>query len=54
MSSMSSYVASKVDAVFSPTPLTPGMLSELSPTRPLKSTTCDGLIPHRSAIAASS
>ncbi len=33
-------------AVFSPTPGTPGMLSDVSPIRPFRSTTCSGVTPY--------
>ena len=41
-------------AVFSPTPLTPGMLSMASPIKPMISTTCAGSTPKRSCTAATS
>ena len=44
-SSSEPYCAISWPAVLSPIPGTPGMLSEVSPFRPMKSGTCSGLIP---------
>ena len=46
------FSCSRPTAVFGPTPFTPGMLSELSPVRALRSTTSSGGTPSR-AITAS-
>ena len=48
-SSSEPYWAISWPAVLSPIPGTPGMLSEGSPFRPMKSGTCSGLIPSRSS-----
>ena len=42
------------EAVFSPTPGTPGMLSELSPLSDLKSTICSGVRPYRAKTRSGS
>ena len=47
------YLASKSLAVFSPTPATPGMLSEASPINDLRSIICDGARPSPASIFSS-
>ena len=61
LSSMCSYTPSRLSkrwmrsrAVFSPTPGTPGMLSEVSPIRLFTSMSCLGFTPYFSTTAASS
>ena len=58
ISSRRSYIASidpncwsSCAAVFSPMPGTPGMLSEVSPLRPMKSGMDAGVMPKRSTTA---
>ena len=48
------YVLINSNAVFSPIPETPGILSEVSPISPFTSISCFGLIPYLSIIAVSS
>ncbi len=52
--SRSPYLVSSLAAVFSPTPGTPGRLSEGSPRSAASSTYCDGGTPVRSKMPASS
>ena len=44
MFSISPNCSNKDNAVFSPIPGTPGMLSEASPIKPFNSTTCSGVM----------
>ena len=48
-SSSEPYWATSWDAVLSPIPGTPGMLSEVSPLSPMKSGICSGVIPSRAS-----
>ena len=52
--SIEPYFFTRSNAVFSPIPGTPGMLSELSPINPLTSINCFGITPYFSIMACSS